>query len=189
MSSVATLGAAMVVVEAAGADLAVAGVLLLLQTLEASVGTGTALDGEFFDPAWVAPSVAGSSWIVRPQVLRGVVAGRWLSWTWMVGPDCAMLLVLASSDPMPELGGAESLGFGFARPIAVALLPGAAFLPGLLAIAAPGIPLVSDVLQPIILHYLGNSPNVGFALCWPRLGMRWSRLVGPAEWLGRPVFA
>jgi len=142
----------MAVVETAGADLAVAGVLLLPQTLEASVGTGTALDGEFFDPAWVAPSVAGSSWIVRPRVLRGVVAGRWLSWTWMVGPDCAMLLVLAWSDPMPEPGGAESLGFGFARPIAVALLPSTAFLPRLPAIAAPGIPLVSDVLQPIILH-------------------------------------
>jgi len=71
----------MAVVEAAGADLAVAGVLLLLQTLEASVGMGTALDGEFFDLAWVALSVAGSSWIVRPWVLCGVVAGRWLSWT------------------------------------------------------------------------------------------------------------
>ena len=151
MSSVATLGAAMAVVEAAGADLAVAGVLLLLQTLEASVGTGTALVGEFFDPAWVAPLVAGSSWIVRPWVLRGVVVGRWLSWTWMVGPDCAILLVLAWSDPMPEPGGAESLGFGFARPIAVALLPGAAFLPGLLAIATLGIPLASGVLWPTVL--------------------------------------
>ena len=90
---------------------------------------------------------------------------------------------------MPEPEGAEFLGFGFARPIAVALLPGAAFLPGLLVIAAPGIPLVSDVLQPIIPHYLGNSPNVGFALGWPRLGMRWNHLVGPAEWLGWPVFA
>jgi len=129
------------------------------------VGTGTAPDGEFFDPAWVAPSVAGSSWIVRPQVLRGVVTGRWLSWTWMVGPDCTMLLVLAWSDPMPEAGGAESLGFGFARPIAVALLPGAAFLPGPLAIAALGIPLVSVVLWPTVLHYLGNLPNAGFALC------------------------
>jgi len=112
----------MVVVEAAGAILAVAGVLLL-QILGASVGTGIALDGGFFDPAWVAPLVAGFSWIVRPQVLRGVVAGRWLSWTWMVGPDCAILLVLAWSDPMPEPGGAESLGFGFARSTAVALLP------------------------------------------------------------------
>jgi len=178
----------MAVVEAAGAGLAVVGVLLL-QTLGALVGTGIALDGEFFDPAWVALSVAGFSWIVRPRVLRGVVTGRWLSWTWMVGPDCAMLLVLAWSYPMPEPGGAESLGFGFARPTAVALLPGAAFLPGLLAIAALGIPLVSDVLQPIILHYFGNSPNVGFALCWTQLGTRWSRLIGPAEWLVRPVFA
>jgi len=178
----------MAVVEVAGAGLAVAGILLL-QTLGASVGTGIALDGEFFDPAWVALSVTGFSWIVRPQVLRGVVAGRWLSWTWMVGPDCTMLLVLAWSDPMPELGGAESLGFGFAQPTVVALLPGAAFLPGLLAIAALGIPLISDVLQPTILHYLGNSPNVGFALCWPQLGTRWSRLIAPAEWLGRPVFA
>ena len=123
MNSVTTLRAAMAVVEAAGADLAVVGVLLLLQTLEALVGTGTVLDGEFFDPAWVAPSVAGSLWIVRPRVLCRVVAGRWLSWTWMVGPDYAMLLVLAWSDPMPEPGGAESLGFGFARSTAVALLP------------------------------------------------------------------
>jgi len=169
------------------AGLAVAGVLLL-QTLGPSVGTGIALDGKFFDPAWVALSVTGFSWIVRPRVLREVVAGRWLSWTWMVGPDCALLLVLAWSDPMPEPGGAESLRFGFVRPTAVALLPGAVFLPALLAIAALGIPLVSDVLQPIILHYLGNLPNVGFALCWPQLGTRWSRLIGPAEWLGRPVF-
>jgi len=136
----------MAVVEAVGADLAVAGVLLLLQTLEASVGTGTALVGEFFDPAWVAPLVAGSSWIVRPWVLRGVVVGRWLSWTWMVGPDCAMLLVLAWSVSMPEPGGAESLGFGFTQPIAVALPRGTAFLSGLLAIATLGIPLVSDAL-------------------------------------------
>jgi len=100
-----------------------------------------------------------------------------------------MLPVLAWSDPMPEPGGAESLGFRFARPTAVALLPGTVFLPRLLAIAALGIPLVSDVLQPIILYYLGNSPNVGFALCWPQLGTRWSRLIRPAEWLGRPVFA
>ena len=151
MNSVVTLEAAMAVVEAAGADLAVAGVLLLLQTLGASVGMGTALDGEFFDLAWVASSVAGSSWIVRLRVLCGVAAGRWLSWTWMVRPDCAMLLVLSWSDPMPEPGEVESLGFGFARPIAVALLPGAAFLPGLLAIAALGIPLASGVLWPTVL--------------------------------------
>jgi len=67
-----------------------------------------------------------------------------------------MILVLAWSDPMPEPGGAESLGLGFARPIVVALLPGAAFLPRLLAIAAKGIPLVSGVLRPTVLHYLGN---------------------------------
>ena len=57
---------------------------------------------------------------------------------------------------MPEPGDAESLGFGFERPIAVAPLPGAAFLAALLAVAALGLPLVSDVLQPTILHYLGN---------------------------------
>jgi len=153
---VATLEAAMVGVEAAGADLAVAGVLFLLQTLEALVVTGTALDGEFFVPAWVAPPVAGFLWIDRPRVLRGVVAGRWLSWTWMVGPDCAILLVLAWCEPMPEPGEAESRGSGFERPIAVALLPGATFPVGLLVVAALGIPLVSDVLQPTTLHYLGN---------------------------------
>ena len=57
---------------------------------------------------------------------------------------------------MPEPGDAESLGFGFERPIAVAPLPGAAFLAALLAVAALGLPLVSDVLQPTVLHYLGN---------------------------------
>ena len=99
----------MVVVEAAGANLAVAGVLLLLQTLEALVVMGTALGGEFFVPAWVAPLVAGSLWIDRLQVLRRVVAGRWPNWTWMVGLDCAKLLVLAWCEPMPEPGEAESL--------------------------------------------------------------------------------
>jgi len=153
---VATLEAAMAVVEAAGADLAVAGVLFLLQTLEVLVVTGTALDGEFFVPAWVAPPVAGFLWIDRLQVLRGVVAGRWLSWTWMVGPDCAILLVLAWCEPMPEPGEAESRGFGFERPIAVALLPGAASPLGLLVVAALGILLASDVLQPTTLHYLGS---------------------------------
>jgi len=74
----------------------------------------------------------------------------------MVGPDCAMLLVLAWCDPMPEPGEAESLEFEFERPTAVTLLPGAAFLTGLLAVAALGIPLVSGVLQPTILNYLGN---------------------------------
>jgi len=54
---IVTLEAAMAVVEAAGAGLAVAGVLLLLQTLGALVVTGTALGGEFFVPAWVGPSV------------------------------------------------------------------------------------------------------------------------------------
>jgi len=146
----------MAVVEAAEADLAVAGVLLLLQTLEALVVTGTALGGEFFVPAWVALSVAGSLWIDRPWVLRGAVAGRWPSWTWMVGPDCAMLLFLAWCELMPEPGEAESLEFEFERPTAVTLLPGAAFLAGLLAVAALGVPLVSGVLQPTILHYLGN---------------------------------
>jgi len=146
----------MVVVEAAGADLAVAGVLLLLQTLEALVVTETALGSEFFVPAWVAPSVAGSLWIDRPWVLRGVVAGRWPNWTWMVEPDCAMLLVLAWCEPMPEPGEAESLEFEFEQPTVVTLLSGTAFLAGLLAVAALGIPLVSGVLQPIILHYLGN---------------------------------
>jgi len=146
----------MVVVEAAGANLAVAGVLLLLQTLEALVVMGTALGGEFFVPAWVAPLVAGSLWIDRLQVLRRVVAGRWPNWTWMVGLDCAKLLVLAWCEPMPEPGEAESLEFEFERPTAVTLLLGAAFLAGLLAVAALGIPLVSGVLQPTILHYLGN---------------------------------
>ena len=60
MNFVVTLEAAMAVVEAAGANLAVMGVLLLLQTLETLVVTGTALGDEFFLPAWVAPSVAGS---------------------------------------------------------------------------------------------------------------------------------
>ena len=60
MNFVTTLEAAMAVVEAAGADLAVAGVLLRLQTLEALVVTGTALGGEFFVPAWVALLAAGS---------------------------------------------------------------------------------------------------------------------------------
>jgi len=146
----------MAVVEAAGADLAVTGVLLLLQTLEALVVTGTALGSEFFIPAWVAPSVAGSLWIDRLWVLRGVVAGHWPNWTSMVGPDCAMLLVLAWCELMPEPGEAESLGFEFERPTAVTLLPGAASLAGLLAVAALGIPLISGVLQPTILHYLGN---------------------------------
>jgi len=146
----------MAVVEAAGADLVVAGVLLLLQTLEALVVMGTALDGEFFVSAWVAPPVTGFLWIDRPRVLHRVVAGRWLSWTWMVGPDCAIPLVLAWCEPMPEPGEAESWGFGFERPIAVALRPGATSPVGLLAVAALGIPLVSDVLQPTTLHYLGN---------------------------------
>jgi len=59
VNSVATLEVAMAVVEAVGADLAVAGVLLLPQTSETLVVTGTALDSEFSDPAWVATSVAG----------------------------------------------------------------------------------------------------------------------------------
>ena len=109
MNFVTTLEAAMAVVEAAGAELAVAGVLLLLQTLEALVVTGTALGGAFFIPAWVAPSVVGSLWIDRLRVLRGVVAGHWPNWTWMVGLDCAMLLVLVWCEPMPEPGEAESL--------------------------------------------------------------------------------
>jgi len=179
----------MAVVEAAGAELAVAGVLLLLQTLEALVVMGTALGGAFFIPAWVAPLVVGSLWIDRLRVLRGVVAGHWPNWTWMVGLDCAMLLVLVWCEPMPEPGEAESLEFEFERPTAVARLPGAAFLAGLLAVAALGLPLVSGVLRPTIPHYLGNSPNVGFALRWLRLGMRWSRLVGSIGWLGRPAFA
>jgi len=145
----------MAVVEAARADVAVAGVLLLLQTSAALVVMGTVPDGEFFDPAWVAVPAVESLWIDHPWVLCGVVVGRWLNWTWMVGPGCAMLLVLAWCEPMPEPGEAESLGFGFERPIAVAPLPVAVFLAGLPAVAAPGIPLVSDVLQPTILHYLG----------------------------------
>jgi len=51
VNSAVTLGAVTAVVKVAGADLAVAGVLLLLQTLEALVGKGTALDSGFFDPA------------------------------------------------------------------------------------------------------------------------------------------
>ena len=146
MNFVATLEAAMAVVEAAGFDLAVAGVIFLLQTLEVLVVTGTALGGAFFVLAWVAPSVVGSLWIDRPRVLRGVVAGRWPKWTWMVGLDCAMLLVLAWCQLMPEPGEAESLEFEFEQPTAVTLLPGAAFLAGLLAAAALGLPLVSGVL-------------------------------------------
>ena len=74
----------------------------------------------------------------------------------MVGPDCAMLRVLAWCEPMPEPGEAESLEFEFERPTVVTLLPGATFLAGLLAVAALGIPLISGGLQPTILHYLGN---------------------------------